>query len=118
MAGGDDLTMMEINEAAKVITDSIDPNAKVIFGAVTDNTLKKGEIKITVIAAGFGEQVPRREKEKIDMRSEPSAVRQEAPISKEQTPTKKMPAFSSQVSQIDNAEEEWDIPAFIRKKMK
>lgn len=53
IAGGDDLGMLEIQEAAKVITESTDPNAKVIFGAIYDNRLKKNEIKITVIATGF-----------------------------------------------------------------
>ncbi len=116
VAGGSDMTMMEINEAAKIITDSIDPQAKVIFGAVTDNQLKKGEIKITVIAAGFGEQAFKREdkKEKIETRADQ--------VTKPETQSlapKKPTTFSSQVSQIDNsADEEWDIPAFIRKKMK
>ncbi len=53
IAGGDDLTMFEIQGAAKIITESIDPNAKVIFGTVRDDKLKKNEIKVTVIAAGF-----------------------------------------------------------------
>lgn len=55
IAGGEDLTMFEIQDAAKVITESIDPNAKVIFGTVRDDKLKKNEIKITVIASGFPE---------------------------------------------------------------
>jgi len=45
--------MLEINEAASIITENIDPNAKVIFGAVTDDQIRKGEIQITVIATGF-----------------------------------------------------------------
>ncbi|HEY1037415.1 MAG TPA: cell division protein FtsZ [Candidatus Paceibacterota bacterium] len=53
IASGDDLTMWEIQEAAKIITDSVDPNAKIIFGTVKDEKLKKNEIKITVIAANF-----------------------------------------------------------------
>jgi len=53
IAGGDDLTMFEIQDAAKIITESIDPEAKVIFGTVKDEKLKKGEVKITVIASGF-----------------------------------------------------------------
>lgn len=53
ICGGPDLAMSEINDAAKIITESIDSDAKVIFGAVIDNTLKKGELKITVIATGF-----------------------------------------------------------------
>ncbi|MDP3793632.1 MAG: cell division protein FtsZ [Candidatus Uhrbacteria bacterium] len=58
VAGGSDLSMAEINEAAKVITENIDPNAKVIFGAVQDDKLKKGELKITVIATGFNGGMP------------------------------------------------------------
>lgn len=53
IAGGEDMTMTEIQEAAKVITESVDNNARVIFGAIIDPKLRKGEIKITVIASGF-----------------------------------------------------------------
>ena len=55
IAGGDDLTLNEINEAAKTITESIDKEAKVIFGAIKDDRLNKKEIKVTVIASGFPE---------------------------------------------------------------
>lgn len=58
IAGGEDLTMFEIQDAAKVITESVDPNAKVIFGTVRDDKLKKNEVKVTVIAAGFPEGLP------------------------------------------------------------
>lgn len=58
IAGGEDLTMFEIQDAAKVITESVDPQAKVIFGTVRDDKLKKNEVKITVIAAGFPEVNP------------------------------------------------------------
>ncbi len=57
VAGGDDLGMLEVQEAAKVITESVDPNAKVIFGAIRDDKLKKNEVKITVIATGFPDGV-------------------------------------------------------------
>lgn len=53
VAGGDEMTMFEIQEAAKVVTESIDKDAKVIFGAIRDDKLKKNEIKVTVIATGF-----------------------------------------------------------------
>jgi cell division protein FtsZ len=53
IAGGDDLSMLEVQDAAKVITESVDPNAKIIFGAIKDEKLKKNEIKVTVIATGF-----------------------------------------------------------------
>ncbi|MGI9117953.1 MAG: cell division protein FtsZ [Minisyncoccia bacterium] len=53
VSGGDDLGILEVHEAAKIITESIDAEAKVIFGMSTDDRLKKGEVKITVIATGF-----------------------------------------------------------------
>lgn len=56
IAGGDDLTMHEIQDAANIITESVDKDAKIIFGTVKDEKLKKGEVKITVIASGFSEE--------------------------------------------------------------
>jgi len=56
VSGGKDLSLSEINEAARVITQHTNPKAKVIFGAVHDKRLQKGEIKITVIATGFGDK--------------------------------------------------------------
>lgn len=50
---GNDVTLNEIQEAAKVITKNVDSKAKIIFGAVKDSSLKKGEIKITVIATNL-----------------------------------------------------------------
>jgi cell division protein FtsZ len=47
---GQDVTLNEIQEASKVITKNVDSKAQIIFGAVKDNNIKKGEIKITVIA--------------------------------------------------------------------
>lgn len=55
IAGGDDLTMYEIQDAAKLITESIDPEAKVIFGTINDPSLKKGDVRVTIIASGFPE---------------------------------------------------------------
>ena len=55
IAGSEDMTMNEIQEAAKIISESVDPNAKVTFGAIIDQKLRKGELKITVIASGFPE---------------------------------------------------------------
>ena len=53
ISGGTDLKMFEINEAAKVITGSADPNAKIIFGAYYDRKVPKGFLKINLIATGF-----------------------------------------------------------------
>ena len=63
IAGGDDLGMIEVHEAAKIVTESVDPNAKIIFGAIKDDKLKKNDVRVTVIATGFptgsGSGVPR-----------------------------------------------------------
>jgi len=53
ISGSSDVTMLEISEAANIITENIDPNAKVIFGAVADDQIRKGEVQITVVATGF-----------------------------------------------------------------
>ncbi len=50
---GQDVSLFEIEEIGKIITKEINPQAKVIFGAVGDEELKKGEIKVVVIATGF-----------------------------------------------------------------
>lgn len=56
ITGGTDLTLHEVNAAAEIIYEVVDPNANIIFGAVIDDRLQ-GEIKITVIATGFSGEV-------------------------------------------------------------
>lgn len=53
VAGHEDLGILEVQEAAKVIGESVDKNAKIIFGIMRDSKLKKGQIRIIVIATGF-----------------------------------------------------------------
>lgn len=60
ISGGDDITIHEIQEAAKIITESIDKDAKVIFGTIYDEKLKKGELKVTVIATNFPTDLPKK----------------------------------------------------------
>ena len=55
VAGSDDLGIMEVQEATKIINESVDKNAKVIFGMMNDDKLKKGQLRIIVIATGFPE---------------------------------------------------------------
>lgn len=52
ITGGHDLTLHEVNSAAEIIYEAVDPNANIIFGAVIDDRLQ-GEVRITVIATGF-----------------------------------------------------------------
>ncbi len=55
VAGADDLNILEVQEAAKVINESVDKNATIIFGIMRDEKLKKGQVRIIVIATGFPE---------------------------------------------------------------
>lgn len=121
ISGGPDLTMMEVNEAANVITESIDQDAKIIFGAITDEKLKKGEIKITVIATGFNNKeensisnniIKKTVNEEPKIKLEIKEEGQEMPSNKQQ----KNDLFSSKINTI-KYEDEYDIPAFIKKKM-
>jgi len=50
--GGSSLTLFEVNEAAEVIKEAVDPNANIIFGVAHDPNMDK-EVKITLIATGF-----------------------------------------------------------------
>jgi cell division protein FtsZ len=52
ITGGPDLTLLELNEAARIIYEAVDPDAQIIFGSVTDERME-GEVRITVVATGF-----------------------------------------------------------------
>lgn len=116
IAGGDDLTMFEVQDAAKIITESIDSNAKVIFGTVRDEKLKKGEVKITVIASGFPEMAGKKSLFSTDERGKifnsPTATTKEVtPVPKveEQKPT----------PIIEDTDDDWGaVPAFLRRAKK
>jgi len=140
ISGSSDLGMLEINEAANIITESIDPNAKVIFGAVVDDQVKKGEIHVTVVATGFDAErnesplINRANANRVNA-SEARQVREEKDEDLKETvtfPTKKIfepkmiieekiqpRIVSSQLSvkEEEDKEDELEIPAFIRRKM-
>ncbi len=143
VSGCNDLTMLEINEAANIITESIDPNAKVIFGAVVDDAIKKGEIQITVVATGFDSekqsvvekmsrmtigqiQAKAQTKtsnilEKEDSDSELSKITfpskaEPKMIIEEKVPPKPARTNFTEKS-LDLEDDELEIPAFIRRKM-
>ena len=59
ITGGPNLGLFEVNEAAELVSQSADPDANIIFGAVIDEDLKD-EIRITVIATGFSGDKPRK----------------------------------------------------------
>lgn len=114
ITGGKDLGMYEVDEAAKIITKSVDADAKIIFGAVIDESMSD-EVRITVIATGFDEVARKKPVAKHMAGSLGFAETAELPeVSRE-------PAFASHALDAPDEEEdheELDIPAFIRKKMK
>ena len=145
VSGSSDLTMLEINEAANIITESIDPNAKVIFGAVVDETMRKGEVQITVVATGFDADrnniSPMQKMSRISVAKE-NQSREEKNIKTdevdrtdrmtfsedfeskmiidEKVPPKIQRNFSKSLKENEGNDEDDDleIPAFIRRKMK
>jgi cell division protein FtsZ len=56
ITGGSDLTLHEVNAAAEIIYEVVDPEANIIFGAVIDERMQ-GELRITVIATGFTHEI-------------------------------------------------------------
>lgn len=112
ITGGNDLSMFEVDEAARIITEAADPDANIIFGAVINDSYT-GEIKITVVATGF-DDTPR---------EKPTILRQHMPLSgnlRTNTPTDAI-AATRNTTEAANAnksiESELDVPAFIRRKM-
>jgi len=105
VSGGRDMSLVEINNAARVITESIAKDAQVIFGASFDKELNKGEIKVTVIAGGF-------EKEIRELGS-PLPLGIKVPIEEEEEKSQ-----DENIKKIIEENKELEIPAFLRKKKK
>ncbi len=97
ITGGSDLSMFEVDEAAKTITEATDPDANIIFGAVINENYT-GEMKITVIATGFSEQ---------DTKKKPAG--HSALMRK---------AFSMTDEGKSELEAELETPAFMRRRLK
>lgn len=121
ITGGQNLSMYEVNEAARVITQSADPNAKIIFGAVIDEALKD-DLKITVIATGFGKGGRPAKKMMSSGQTSTSNFEPmsfpERPKASSMTPNVTMPTIPRAPTPAPKApEDDLEIPAFIRKKM-
>jgi cell division protein FtsZ len=93
ITGGPDIGLFEVNEAAEVVTSAADPNANIIFGAVIDETMGD-DVRVTVIATGFGAQRRRRRG---------SA---EAPVS--------VPSGARSSGSTEQGEDGLDVPSFLR----
>ncbi len=60
ITGGSDLSLWEVNEAAKAVQEAAHPDANIIFGAMVDERLGEDQVWITVVATGFGDHRPAR----------------------------------------------------------
>lgn len=133
IAGGDDLGMLEVQDAANVITEAIDPDAKVIFGAVTDDTLKKGQVRVTVIATGFPETasrapslfgqrtVPRKESAAeipvIPARADRPIEKKPMPEAVKESPKPEVKQMSPDTAKSADDDDSWGgLPSFLRRK--
>ena len=101
ITGGSDLGLQEANTAAELVQRNVDPEANIIFGVVTDESLGD-EIQITVIATGF---------EKED---NISTIGVESLVNN--TWNKKINSIQSQSDNRGDAQSDLDIPSFLRKK--
>ncbi len=118
ITGGTDLSMFEVDEAAKVITDSVDGDANIIFGATIREDYE-GEIKITVVATGFDESSNKQYMEKKTESKVPwGSIFGKRSVSDSRitpAPSASTPPTSGETGNI-HGWEDLDIPAFLRKK--
>ncbi|MCX6732009.1 MAG: cell division protein FtsZ, partial [Candidatus Roizmanbacteria bacterium] len=117
--GGPDLTMAEIDEAASIITKSVDPDADIIFGAVIDEQMVD-QIKVTLVATKFDEHKLKlfnfKKSTELLEDSEPSYAKAvEDRSSKEEVRSSQQVDLSTS-DDILEEDNEFDIPAFLRKK--
>ncbi len=116
ITGGNDLTMAEVDEAAKQIAAQVDPDANIIFGATIDESMVD-QVKITIIATGFDE-TKRKLKEMTASRGQTQTtfaqpyIRQ--PVQQQNNGSDK--PILPQVEDVPPEEDEFDIPAFLRQR--
>jgi len=129
IAGSSDLSMFEVNEAAEVITANCDPEAKIIFGTVIDESLGD-EVKVTVIATGFknNEDISVKSSQTSSQSSSDMIMSHPEAFAKKSEERQEKQAFEKKRNSRDDEEvaevpkskkeEELDIPAFLRKKLR
>ena len=126
VSGGKDLKMSEIADIAKVIHQSVDPNAKIIFGAYHDRRLSQGHLKVIVVATGFNGSLVRSQESappdlfsvhmpRVPERTSAAGEGVYDALAKEKTAAKNGPPSRAQTK---SKEELWEIPAFLRKRRK
>jgi len=108
--------MYEIDEAAKAITEAADSDANIIFGAIIDEAMS-GEIKITVIATGFDTDRIKENRPSLGGFHRPAPV-QQSPMMNSFSIQPPAPTPMPQMPEEEAVDEELDVPAFIRRKLK
>ncbi|MDD4937847.1 MAG: cell division protein FtsZ [Candidatus Shapirobacteria bacterium] len=122
ITGGPDITMAEIEEAAKTITKRTAPDANIIFGATIDKELK-GKIKISVIATGFDNTKShfynnkKQNPSSIDTETKTENIPQHQPIEAKELNDNQIKKFLGDKDIPTGVDiiDEFDIPAFLRK---
>lgn len=118
ISGGNDLTMYEVDEAAKIISAAADPDANIIFGAVIKEELSD-QLRITVIATGFDETRARlSQMAKTSVQPTIQGVVSEVPEKEEEKTVEDAEEDSSDDrgnGEDDTFGEKFEIPAFLRK---
>jgi cell division protein FtsZ len=114
IVGGPDLTMNEVDEAAKIISASADPDANIIFGATIDETMRD-QLRITVVATGFDQN-----KQKLQQFIPHQPVKREENQPQPQTPLNPFTMNNNTPppppAKEEKEEDDWDIPAFLRQR--
>jgi cell division protein FtsZ len=120
IAGGNDLTMFEVDEAARIISSAADPDANVIFGAVIKSDLAD-QVRITVIATGFDETRSRiAQMRQVPIKPVVQGVVSEPIKTVGQVMDEESKGTEDQFDGKDNDDgdvfgEKFEIPAFLRK---
>ena len=118
ISGGNDLTMYEVDEAAKIISAAADPDANIIFGAVIKEELSD-QLRITVIATGFDETRARlSQMAKTSTQQNIQGVVSEVPEKETEKTINDMEEEESEngkQNDDDTFGEKFEIPAFLRK---
>ena len=115
ITGGTDLSMFEVDEAAKIITEAVDPDANIIFGA-TINEEYNGELKLTVVATWFDQETNKSHSEALKAKASISNPFGRKPV----TDSRVIPASNSTPTSSPSSaasKNDLDVPSFLRKKM-
>ncbi|MDP9386329.1 MAG: cell division protein FtsZ, partial [Actinomycetota bacterium] len=104
ITGGSDLSLWEVNEAARAVAEAAHPDANIIFGAMVDEKLGDNQVWITVVATGFGDARRARRGE------EPARFREPAG---EPRVRRADPVRDRQPARISRSSVDVDVPEFI-----